>query len=102
MKIRANPFHQMCIRVLLPCLILVTFAYGIILFLFSTGTTKRGSRRVEPGCRDSLLQYTIPRMESNHYSHSMVEGGFWLMSYTTRLTPFTSLMIREEMEPSSS
>jgi hypothetical protein len=28
------------------------------------------------------------------YSHSIVLGGFELMSYTTRLTPFTSLMIR--------
>ena len=28
------------------------------------------------------------------YSHSMVPGGFPVMSYTTRLTPRTSLMMR--------
>lgn len=30
------------------------------------------------------------------YSHSMVAGGFELMSYTTRLTPRTLLMISFE------
>ncbi len=33
------------------------------------------------------------------YSHSMVLGGLEEMSYTTRLTPLTSLMILEEMRP---
>ena len=33
----------------------------------------------------------------NPYSHSIVLGGFELISYTTRLTPFTSLIIREDM-----
>jgi hypothetical protein len=28
------------------------------------------------------------------YSHSIVPGGFEVMSYTTRLTPLTSLMMR--------
>jgi hypothetical protein len=32
------------------------------------------------------------------YSHSMVAGGFDVMSYTTRLMPFTSLTIRVETE----
>jgi len=32
-----------------------------------------------------------------NYSHSIVAGGFELMSYTTRFTPATSLMIRVEM-----
>src|SRR5262249_13678142 len=36
------------------------------------------------------------------YSHSIVAGGFELTSYTTRLTPFTSLAIRLEMRPSAS
>src|SRR5436190_22774202 len=36
------------------------------------------------------------------YSHSMVEGGLLLMSYTTRLMPFTSLTMRDEMQASSS
>src|SRR5581483_5922245 len=31
------------------------------------------------------------------YSHSIVEGGFELMSYTTRLIPLTSLTMREEI-----
>ena len=36
------------------------------------------------------------------YSHSIVAGGLLLMSYTTRFTPFTSLMMRVEMRASSS
>jgi len=36
------------------------------------------------------------------YSHSIVPGGFDVMSYATRLMPFTSLMIREEIFASSS
>ena len=38
--------------------------------------------------------YTI-QQQKNH-SHSMVAGGFELMSYTTRFTPFTLLMISFE------
>jgi hypothetical protein len=36
------------------------------------------------------------------YSHSMVAGGFEEMSYTTRLMPRTSLMMRDEMRARSS
>ena len=36
------------------------------------------------------------------HSHSIVAGGFELMSYTTRLTPGTSLTIREEIFPRTS
>ena len=36
------------------------------------------------------------------YSHSMVPGGFDVMSNTTRLTPLTSLTIRLLMRPSTS
>ena len=36
------------------------------------------------------------------YSHSMVAGGFELMSYVTRFTPLTSLMIRVLIRPSTS
>ena len=32
-----------------------------------------------------------------YYSHSIVAGGFELMSYTTRLTPLTPLMILFEI-----
>ena len=39
-----------------------------------------------------VLIMTNLKMLAN-YSHSMVAGGFELMSYTTRLTPFTLLMI---------
>ncbi len=31
------------------------------------------------------------------YSHSMVEGGFDVTSYTMRFTPFTSFTIRREI-----
>ncbi len=33
------------------------------------------------------------------HSHSIVPGGLLVMSYTTRLTPFTSLMIRVAVAP---
>ena len=36
------------------------------------------------------------------YSHSIVDGGFDEISKTTRLTPFTSLMMRLEILPSRS
>ena len=36
------------------------------------------------------------------YSHSIVPGGFDVMSYATRFTPGTSLMIRDEMRSSTS
>ena len=36
------------------------------------------------------------------YSHSMVLGGLEEMSKTTRFTPCTSLMMREEILPSRS
>src|SRR3954470_23756413 len=36
------------------------------------------------------------------YSHSIVDGGLELMSYTTRLMPWTSLTIRDEMVASRS
>ncbi len=36
------------------------------------------------------------------YSHSIVLGGLEEMSYTTRFTPLTSLMMRDEIRPSSS
>src|SRR5690606_3959968 len=34
------------------------------------------------------------RADAARYSHSMVPGGFDVMSYATRFTPGTSLMIR--------
>src|SRR5262249_8024625 len=36
------------------------------------------------------------------YSHSIVAGGFEVMSYTTRLIPFTSFTMRLEMTPINS
>src|SRR6478735_12224608 len=36
------------------------------------------------------------------YSHSIVAGGFDEMSYTTRLTPGTSLTMRDEILPRTS
>jgi hypothetical protein len=35
----------------------------------------------------------------NPYSHSIVPGGLLVTSYTTRFTPFTSLMIRVAVSP---
>ena len=42
------------------------------------------------------------RQGANVYSHSMVAGGLELISYVTRFTPFTSLMMRVEMRASTS
>ena len=36
------------------------------------------------------------------YSHSIVPGGFEVMSYVTRLIPGTSLMIRVAVSPRNS
>jgi hypothetical protein len=40
--------------------------------------------------------------DGRRYSHSMVAGGFDEMSYTTRLMPRTSLMMRDEILASRS
>ncbi len=45
---------------------------------------------------------TGPSRAGRAYSHSMVAGGFDDTSYTTRLIPRTSLMMREERRASSS
>lgn len=39
---------------------------------------------------------------AHRYSHSIVAGGFVLMSYTTRFTPLTSLTMRVEILSSTS
>ena len=41
-----------------------------------------------------------PLLPAHRYSHSMVAGGLPLTSYTTRLNPRTSLMMRFETLPS--
>src|SRR3990170_2216494 len=55
---------------------------------------------------DRPVEEAVLRMEVEvdeiFHSHSMVPGGFEEMSYTTRLIPFTSLMIREEIRCSTS
>ena len=43
-----------------------------------------------------------PQFVMPPHSHSIVAGGLLLMSYTTRLTPCTSLMIRVLILPSTS
>ena len=40
--------------------------------------------------------------EDPRHSHSMVDGGLLLMSYTTRFTPWTSLTMRREIAPRTS
>jgi hypothetical protein len=46
------------------------------------------------GMLPRVLPVGIPQLG---YSHSIVAGGFDEMSYTTRLTPGTSLTIRDEI-----
>jgi hypothetical protein len=58
--------------------------------------------RVNPRTNDKQPRkdYAKPRYSGqSHYSHSIVPGGFDVTSYTTRLTPFTSLMIRVAVSP---
>lgn len=51
--------------------------------------------------RHHLPAYTAAQATAmQNYSHSTVAGGLELMSYTTRLIPRTSLMIRLLMRPS--
>src|SRR6185436_7057886 len=49
-----------------------------------------------------ILGMQMEMYEVRHYSHSMVDGGFELMSNTTRLIPLTSLTMRDEIDASSS
>src|SRR5437588_1410974 len=48
-----------------------------------------------------MCQWALCRLrrrgEETRYSHSIVPGGFEVMSYTTRFTPFTSFTMRFEM-----
>jgi len=51
----------------------------------------------------SDVRYPLKRGETSaDHSHSIVAGGFPEMSYTTRLMPRTSLMMRFETRPSRS
>lgn len=67
-------------------------------------TRSRSSRiKVDfPAPEGAETTKAMPRVGARAYSHSIVAGGFDEMSYTTRLTPRTSLMIRFEIRPSSS
>lgn len=48
------------------------------------------------------MMKAVPRLLTRAHSHSMVAGGLEEMSYTTRFTPRTSLMMRLDMRPSVS
>lgn len=52
-------------------------------------------------CRSSALQ-SRGNVRTAPYSHSMVAGGLPVTSYTTRLTPLTSLTMRREQISSNS
>src|SRR5437868_4102284 len=72
----------------------------------------RPSRYVRPSIRSNPAPNVTDRAKLNAslehatewvaHSHSIVAGGFEEISYTTRFTPFTSLMIRVEMRASRS
>jgi len=61
------------------------------------GAPYRLGRGAAPG-RPALARSEEP----TDHSHSIVAGGLELTSYTTRFTPFTSLMIRPDIRPSTS
>src|SRR5208283_6141195 len=53
------------------------------------GSAGASSKKVQAKSQEPIVQKAS-------YSHSIVPGGFNVMSYTTRFTPFTSFTIREE------
>ena len=58
---------------------------------------------VAPACpRQRVLASPTSDDEYPPYSHSIVDGGLLDMSYTTRLTPGTSLTMRRLIRPSTS
>ena len=67
-------------------------------FCVSTMSNCRKKGRTVSAVRPSLVCICIPEA----YSHSIVAGGFVVISYTTRLMFFTSLTIRAEMTSSTS
>ncbi|MGY3501333.1 hypothetical protein ACVI1I_000939 [Bradyrhizobium sp. USDA 4459] len=57
-------------------------------------------------CKHDGFRYALPILrpaaQGNRqapYSHSIVPGGLLVTSYTTRFTPFTSLMMRVAVSP---
>ena len=46
-----------------------------------------------------FLDNYLKKLQFTPHSHSIVPGGFDVTSYTTRFTPFTSLMIRVAARP---
>src|SRR5207249_2465008 len=73
-----------------------TLACGIAGWQDSRSAGSKGKKvnTLDPFCHPAILQ--------SFHSHSIVDGGFELMSYTTRLIPLASFTIREEMRASSS
>ena len=63
----------------------------------------RNLRRVAPA-RPGERVLATPGSDDEYppYSHSIVDGGLLEMSYTTRLTPGTSLTMRRLINPSTS
>ncbi len=55
----------------------------------------QATRFIKPlGLNNKIALFNkIPDILGIYYSHSMVAGGFELMSYTTLLTPFTLFII---------
>src|SRR5208282_1021824 len=59
------------------------------------GSAGASSKKVQAKSQEPIVQKAS-------YSHSIVPGGFDVMSYTTRFTPFTSFTIRVEIVFSTS
>ncbi len=68
----------------------------------STAARTRSPRTRSPRARRGSSRRSWPARASSDYSHSIVAGGFELMSSATRLTWATSLMIRFETRSSRS
>ena len=82
-------------------------AQRYVLCACSDGVTRAGSSAwgdvpcENEGTPQSLASQGFAGLDL-FYSHSTVAGGLLVMSYTTRLTPGTSLTMRVEMRSSTS
>ena len=69
------------------------------LLLPSNSSIKMVSKVILKICKALCIKSSSHR---RNYSHSIVPGGLFVISYTTRFTPGTSLTIRPATRPSSS
>ncbi len=92
-----------------PEIAIVMFSkYGVQHLSLSSDQLLYGLLNIVRALDDRTLMQVLAEIvadrqkKTQNHSHSIVAGGFPLMSYTTRLMPRTSLMMRLDTLPSSS